>query len=310
MKAKCPICTTTRGKRDCLLQGGDLICPRCCAQTRSSETCADCRHFKKAEQVKIDSLIKNDALDSLIEVDPELEDLVERTLQQIENGQLTKAESTLIPLLEKHPRNHMVQLAMGCHHAFQRRYQESIPYFEKAVEIFPQFLVGWHNLGMSYRKIANIQGSIECSRKVVSLGHPEAPEIIDNRKFIHDFAKTIRERYHLTLEEYFANAATYEQAFQDMEEGRLAAAIRGFHSVLETEPTHHQSYGNLGLCHAMRGEKQEALDSLDKALELDPNYKVASQNKPLVEALQEGQKLDLPMKTVNYGISGVEDIPS
>lgn len=61
-----------------------------------------------------------------------------------------------------------------------------------------------------------------------------------------------------------------------MESDNLPAAIQGFEAVLQKDPTHHQSHGNLGLCHGMLGDKQKALAHLDKTLELTPDFQVAS----------------------------------
>ena len=56
-------------------------------------------------------------------------------------------------------------------------------------------------------------------------------------------------------------------------------------------PDHPQSYGNMGICYARLGRKQEALAALDKALELDPDYEPALLNREIVTSLAEGEKL-------------------
>lgn len=308
MKSKCPICEKTKGKRDCLLKKGDLICPRCCAQVRAQETCTLCPHFQKAEEEKIAKLIKNGTLNTLIEIDPEIETAIEKALIQIESGKYSQAESTLVSLLERHPDHHMVQFGMGCLHAFQDQHHDSIPYFQKSVEIFPYFVMGWFNLGMSYRSTADIRGAVTCAEKVIQLGFPDSDEVLNNRTFLSNFKKHIKQEYGFTLEEYLDNERAFSRAFKEMENGDIHNAIQGFTNVLEREPTSHQSHGNLGLCHAMLGEKQKALAHLDNALALYPEYQVASMNRPIIEALEEGEKLDKPMQTVNYSTTGIKPI--
>lgn len=308
MPAKCPICTTTRGKRDCLLKNGDLICPRCCAQTRSPETCSPCPHFKKAEEEKIKKLINSGTLHSLIEINPEVENSVDQALIQIENSRFSKGEEILFPLLEKHPNDHLVHYGLGCLYAMQEEYPRSVSHFEKSVELFPHFLAGWHNLGMSYRKVVNIKGAVTCAQKVMELGAFNDREVVSSREFVSDFKKMVREQYNFTLEEYFRNQALFDQAFEEMTAGDIPAAIQSFHDVLKDEPTHHQSYGNLGLCYGMLGEKEKALAHLDKALELNPDYEVAALNRPTIEALEPGEKLEKSMRTVNYGATGITPI--
>jgi len=43
--AKCPICTSRKGKRKCSAEG-TLICSFCCGQTRNLERCRNCSFFQ------------------------------------------------------------------------------------------------------------------------------------------------------------------------------------------------------------------------------------------------------------------------
>lgn len=52
-----------------------------------------------------------------------------------------------------------------------------------------------------------------------------------------------------------------------------------------------QTYGNLGLAYAGLGNRQKALECLDKAIELDPEYEPALVNRLVVESLAEGEAL-------------------
>jgi tetratricopeptide (TPR) repeat protein len=61
-----------------------------------------------------------------------------------------------------------------------------------------------------------------------------------------------------------------------------------FRTVIEQNPSHVQSYGNLALALANLGQKAAALQCLDKALELDPSYAPARGNRLIVEQMTEG----------------------
>jgi tetratricopeptide (TPR) repeat protein len=62
-----------------------------------------------------------------------------------------------------------------------------------------------------------------------------------------------------------------------------------------------QSLGNLALCHAFLGDKQKALETLDKALAIDPEYLPARQNKAIILALPEGESRPQGgIKTIGY----------
>ncbi|NWF93461.1 MAG: tetratricopeptide repeat protein [Syntrophaceae bacterium] len=85
-----------------------------------------------------------------------------------------------------------------------------------------------------------------------------------------------------------------------MERREFTSAVNLFKRVLETDPRHVQSWGNLGLAYASMGERGKALECLDRALELDPEYEVAAGNRVAIERLREGERLGGEIDSVNY----------
>jgi tetratricopeptide (TPR) repeat protein len=61
-----------------------------------------------------------------------------------------------------------------------------------------------------------------------------------------------------------------------------------------------QPYGNMGLCYAILGKKEAAIEAFDKALAIDPNYELAIVNKAYTERLAPGEALDAPIRIVKY----------
>ena len=49
----------------------------------------------------------------------------------------------------------------------------------------------------------------------------------------------------------------------------------------------------MGIAYAQLGDKEKALDALNKALSIDPDYKPAIINKKAVESLKDNESLDL-----------------
>ena len=47
--AKCPICNSRKGKRQCLL-AGDPVCSLCCGKTRKPDLCLECRYYQKPKR--------------------------------------------------------------------------------------------------------------------------------------------------------------------------------------------------------------------------------------------------------------------
>lgn len=77
-------------------------------------------------------------------------------------------------------------------------------------------------------------------------------------------------------------------------------AISFFEQVLNLNPNHVQSYGNMALAHSALGEQKLALQYLDKALLLDPTYELAQQNRKNIMQLKEGEKSLFMMQKVSY----------
>jgi len=71
----------------------------------------------------------------------------------------------------------------------------------------------------------------------------------------------------------------------------LTGMVLGFKKCLEINKNHPQSWGNLGICLAMLGKKEESLKAFNMALAIDPSYSPAKTNRILVESLKEGEEL-------------------
>lgn len=65
-----------------------------------------------------------------------------------------------------------------------------------------------------------------------------------------------------------------------------------FKLILESEPNHVQSHGNLGVAYAGLGDRVAAVRHLDKAIELDPEYEPANDNRCIILALPPGERLN------------------
>ncbi len=298
MNTKCPICTRVKGKRDCLLKGGALICQKCCATLRSTETCSECHHFQEVEKHKLQKMINSGTLHQLAPQIPEVEDAVDRALIFLEQSMSSRAEELLLPLLQSHPENHSVHYGIGCLHLINKNFPEAVIHFKKATKIFPYFVEAWQNLSTVCRETEDFHLSITAAQKAVQLSPVDSPIASNTRKFLKNISAHLAKQG-LTMEQFLANLETFDQAHSQLENGNYKAAIDGFHSVLETDKKHVQSHGNLALCYAMLGDKTNALYHLNKALDLDPEYTIASDNLLAVEKMTDGTPLDLPMQHIS-----------
>lgn len=246
--------------------------------------------------------------DTPINRDPIVERRVERALQLIDASRFKQAEGLLQSLAWKHQDQPAIPYGFGLFHTIREDFQAAITFLKEAVQLDPSWPEAWYNLGISYRRTYEVGEALACAMKVVELGEAGDSFVIESQKLLDDFTQTIQESYGLTLQQYVDNARTFNTAFAHLEQGQIHDAIAGFESVLQLEPASHQSHGNLALCHAHLGGKETALHHIDRALEIDPTYEVARNNRNLIAKLKDGEKLDLPMQTVSYGATGMKPV--
>ncbi len=95
------------------------------------------------------------------------------------------------------------------------------------------------------------------------------------------------------LDAYIEANDLFNQGFTFMEQGRWDFAVELFTCSAKIHDLSPQCHGNMGLCHAYLGNKAKALAELDRALEIDPAYKTALDNRKAVAEMVDGE----PLKT-------------
>lgn len=298
-KQKCVVCNKTKGKRGCKLNDSMLVCPVCCAEIRSSE-CEGCSYYKAAEKYKVSKFQNTGDKKFLINVDESIDSEVDKALELVEKDQMDQALAILEVLYEKHPEYHMVQYGMGILNAFKKNNDKAIECFKKAIEIFPYFVEAHFNLGVAYQKKLDMANTVLSMQKVVEIGNPGEPHVMHAKKMMRNLEQSFMKNDGVSLDDYMKNQSVFEHAVAEMEAGRLEHAIEGFMKSLKVMKNHPQSHGNLGICLAKLGKKEEALKAFDKTLEIDPAYEVAAYNKSLTEKLKEGEVLGGKIGSVDY----------
>jgi tetratricopeptide (TPR) repeat protein len=148
-------------------------------------------------------------------------------------------------------------------------------------------------------KLGDIAGVVRGFREVIRVGGRE--ELVSEAKSrLDNLERTVVKLNGFSLDTYLKNSDTFDKAFTALQNREFGSAISLFKRVLETDPKHVQSWGNLGLAYASIGEKGKALECLDKALELDPEYEIAAVNRIGIEKMGDGERLEAEIDSVNY----------
>jgi len=297
---KCIVCSKVKGKRVCKTNTNSLVCPSCCAQIRNPD-CEGCRYYGQAEQYADNKAKKSGFKEFVAQIDPEVDEMVDHALQMVERGEISTGEKIISNLYKEHDDLYIVQYAMGTVFAVKGQYDKAIECFDKALDIFPYFVEAWFNKGSAHQKKQEVGETIRAYQKVIELGDPVADPVSTAKDFVKDIEKEIHRGTGLTLDSYLKTMDTFNEAFGAMEKMEWEKALTGFHEVVTVNPMHLQSYGNMGICYARLGRKQEGLAAFDKALDLDPNYEPALLNREIVNSLEDGEKLSgYQSKSMDY----------
>jgi len=300
VRENCVVCTVVRGRRVCMINANALICPICCAKTRNSQ-CDGCEYYEKALEFGKQKVQPTKSRDYIIKIDPEIEEKVDNALEMAEKGRVSSAENEITKLLIKHPNNHSVQFAMGVICLMKNNYDSAIKYFDRALAIFPDFIEAWFNKGAAHQRKLDVSEMIHSYQKVIELGDPKEDFVRQAQNILTGFEKSVRKESGITLDKYLQAKDKFIAAFALMEKRDWERALAGFQEVLSINPTHIQTFGNMGLCYAALGRKQDALNALNRALELDPKYEPAIINREMVKSLREGEHAYIPeVKPIEY----------
>jgi tetratricopeptide (TPR) repeat protein len=299
MKEKCIVCNKARGKRRCAMKDRAVVCPRCCAEIRTQE-CKGCSYYQSAEKYDAQKDVKSGEKEFLVEINKEVEQQVDQALILVEKGRVDEAEKSLNELLAKYPKNYIVQYGMGTLNAFSGRVEESIAYFRKATEIFPYFLEAHYNLGIAYQKKFEISEMVRSHRKVIEYGDPEDQLVAMAKESISSIERILKENNGLDLDTYITAHDKFNKSMEFMEAEEWEKAIPILQETIELNGYFPHGFGNIGICYAKLGRKDEAIAAFDRAIEIDPEYEPAIVNKMATESLEEGEILDAGVKITRY----------
>lgn len=227
----------------------------------------------------------------IAEIKPEVDAEVDRLLERLERGERPSAGARIMSLYARYPRYHITNYAMGVYVGLVKGDPVgAIPFFEKAVRLFPPLPEAHYNLGCSYIRAGRMGPGVAAFRKAIRYSSDSEGIAKLARERISALERMLPKHSPFpTLEAYIENEQLFDRAFDNLRNQRYSAAAAMFGQALKQNPDHVQSHGNLGLCLAGLGRKSAALAALDRALELDPTYQPARTNREAIETMTEGE---------------------
>lgn len=284
----CTLCEARKPSRPCPLENGALICPQCCAKKRTP-ACGRCSFYLEAENYAIEKFRSTGK--HHFKLDLRYEEDLDGILVLMEKKHFAECEKRLQVLAPLIPNSHLLYYVYGIVAGAQNDSKLALSYLNRCLEIFPFFVLAWYNKGIACQKLIDITGAAQAWEMVKRLTKPKDKMHQFAKNLLAETEKSLLKSSNQTIAEYIEDEKIYKLAFEQMFSGSLDAALSGFKKVLASTPEHVQSYGNIGLCHALAGNREEAITALEKALELDPSYQPAMQNLACVLAMKPGECL-------------------
>jgi len=227
------------------------------------------------------------------EYSPEMDEKIDVMLANLEGNALSVTEilGELHEIAESHPLYPTVFFAIGVTHVFNNEYEDSIRYFTKASKLNPLFIEAMFNNALSHSKIGDVAGYVKWLDSVVEFGQKDDEIVTQAKISLQEMEEVIKESHGIDVNTYLKNAKRFKFAQEKMQLRQWGKAIGIFKSLLKKTPDIPSLWNNIALCYANLGEKDQALKYINKALEVEEDYKPAQMNLPGIEQMAEGKPL-------------------
>ena len=156
----------------------------------------------------------------------------------------TKAEESSRQLLENHPKSSLLYNLLGAALQGQGNLVEAASFFDKALQLKPDLVEGYWNLGNVLMKLGKLQGAVSSYDSAINIKH--------------DYAE-----------------AHHNRGLAKFELGRLNEAIESYTIAIKFKPNLAGAYGNRGNALLTSGQLEEALQNFNKLIELSPRLALA-----------------------------------
>ena len=166
---------------------------------------------------------------------------IKKILDYFKSGkfEIAKKETTL--LIKKFPNNYFLYNLFGAILAGQKKLDEAVIYFEKSIQISPNYADSYNNLAGVLADQKKYDKAIEYFQKAIQI-NPKLPEAY------HNLGKAL------------AEVERYDEA------------INNYNQAIKIKPNYVKAYDNLGNVYRILNDFENAISCYEKTIEIDSNY--------------------------------------
>lgn len=158
-----------------------------------------------------------------------------------------RAMSSYQTAVEQDPNYYSAYIEMGVMHD-QIDDDVAIQYYNSALDIYPESIEAWYNIGMFHQKRGHIDDALLAYRTI-------------NR-----------------IDSTYADAYYNEGYVHMLMTEEVDSAIYYFEKAVIKDPEYFQAYNNLGLCYEKQNRLDQAKKYYQKAIQINPEYQLAKDN--------------------------------
>jgi tetratricopeptide (TPR) repeat protein len=177
--------------------------------------------------------------------------------------------------IELNPNFFAAYYSLGIAYKLKGNFDKAIQSYEKAIELNPNFSDAYYNLGLAYRSKGDLNKAIRSYEKAIELD-PKDFGSYYNMGFAYnlngDFDKAIQSYEKVIELNPNCFDACYNLGVVYESKGNLDKAIRFDEQAIELNPSSSEAYNNLGVAYKSKGNFDKAIQSYKKAIELNPTF--------------------------------------
>ena len=184
-------------------------------------------------------------------------------------------------VVKKSPGKARPHFNLGAAFSEQKRDEEAIPLYQRALEINPKLAQPHINLGEALERHNKIEEAAEHYRAALQI-KPDLPEAHNNigsilakqgrtEEAIQSYQNALKIRPHFAL-------AHFNLAHTLVENGKVEQGIRHYYQAIRFKPEYAEAHNNLGGVFIKLGETEKAIKHYIAALQIDPNLVEAYNN--------------------------------